>query len=1228
MRNALDHINEDYQRNSVQYRDDPSFMETLGATFSYKYDPVKDFIAQETRFPNVAEEGFVAKNHIPKGYEPFYSTLLKATNEDHMGFLLDQIDRSSETRQILADSGLGASLAAELFDPVNLLAIPFAGGATFMGRFLAGGAGVAGVVAAQEAIRHPFDPLSTTSEVALNIGSSFMLGGALSGVVGIPAARRAGAIQSASKEIDRLRAALDPDVDTFDAKIAENIFTDTWLYKSVTTPMKRVLQSEVIPNDRKLDMLGIANDAGVLLAGNKKGKVLEPSVFQLAKLNEGEFALTYDALLKDWGDATGKGVANPMDYLRNRKDFETWVEVVDQKAMQGLKAADEYEQRAMDSLNSFYSTWEKRLRDQGMIGDIPSFKRSIEYKNGIIDEAKVELSAAKSLYAKSRLTEKITRLTDEISELEANIKDAQDGPPIKPANEDVFRPRYWNQDYILKNRERLEQVLSDWYTGNPYIYRKEKGKWVRTKLSTDPKHIQERASQTVNDILGLGDEADSFGSGMSAHFMHRKLDIPNKLVLDFIHTNPVAVMKSYTSRISPRYEFAKKFGGRSIDDIVDDMFIETMENGATVEQAHAAARDVRAMHEIVTRTVHRDPDHWSHKTARYMRTGAILNYLGAAGFSTITEPAKIMMEHGIGPTMRGLFTVLDNNQLKLGAKEGRISGEALETLQGSTILRLVDDVSMNPLRGDLLDKATDASMLLNLLGPITRVLKDFDAMMRVHTLIDYSVRLTQGKASKMETDYLARYGIDAETALKVSEMPWNKGDSGLYLANTEAWAKLDFKETFADVGSTYRHSTRRIDKMSEKELLESFGDKFYFDRVITDPKIVRDVLAREGYPDGLGFSMHFGDGMPNTVYMDFEATKGMYRRLRDNNKSLGEIRDGLESVRSQIGEEAYAHKSKLLDNIDLIDDEDAFVRFVFLHELHHTTTPRQAGESLLQYESRIDDLAFEYIKTERKEGLRLAAEKEHDLRVKSREDTVTKFRSALSSGILNTILMGTPADKPIITQGVAFIPMRVASKFGMKEDPKYKGYARIENGLLGLPFQFYSYTLAALNKITVAHAQGQLKNQILGTMIAMGLGYTLLQIKTPDFVEMSFQDKFARAFDYSGVAALHSDMFYTAMATSLAFGGPNLTGGLLQPRFPEKKDIGGGIAGLAGAGPSYTYDVAGGLYDLMTGNVSDGSKELIRDLPFARLWFLKSLTNRMSNALSDKLEDDGGFGRF
>ena len=65
-----------------------------------------------------------------------------------------------------------------------------------------------------------------------------------------------------------------------------------------------------------------------------------------------------------------------------------------------------------------------------------------------------------------------------------------------------------------------------------------------------------------------------YGAGKSKHFKHRLVDIPNNLVLDYIQTNPIAVMKAYTQRTGARYEFARMFNGNTIDDVLDDTLMK------------------------------------------------------------------------------------------------------------------------------------------------------------------------------------------------------------------------------------------------------------------------------------------------------------------------------------------------------------------------------------------------------------------------------------------------------------------------------------------------------------------------------------------------------------------------------------------------------------------------------------------------------------------------------
>ena len=218
-------------------------------------------------------------------------------------------------------------------------------------------------------------------------------------------------------------------------------------------------------------------------------------------------------------------------------------------------------------------------------------------------------------------------------------------------------------------------------------------------------------------------------------------------------------------------------------------------------------------------------------------------------------------------------------------------------------------------------------------------------------------------------------------------------------------------------------------------------------------------------------------------------------------------------------------------------------------------------------------------------------------------------------------MMGTPADKPILVDGVAYVPMNVARMFGMKEDARVRGYSRIESGLLGLPFQFYSYALAATNKVAGSFMQGQMKNRWGGLATAMGAGYLSLMIKTPDFAwdNMDMEDRFARAFDQSGVMALYSDLFYTAMSTSLALGGPNISGGMLNPKFPPREGTMGMVdaaTGVGGAGVSITTDYAEGVGQFLNGEYGEGAKQIMRSLPFARMWFWKNQMNEATNAIS------------
>ena len=132
---------------------------------------------------------------------------------------------------------------------------------------------------------------------------------------------------------------------------------------------------------------------------------------------------------------------------------------------------------------------------------------------------------------------------------------------------------------------------------------------------------------------------------------------------------------------------------------------------------------------------------------------------------------------------------------------------------------------------------------------------------------------------------------------------------------------------------------------------------------------------------------------------------------------------------------------------------------------------------------------------------------------------------------------------------------------------------------------------------------------------------------------MNYADRFARSLDYSGLASLHTALLYEAFHTSLALGGPDISNGLLQPKYNVNDD---GpvetVAGLGGAGPSIFFDFSKNAFTLATGReigyaegglaLLDGDRGqaaagIIRKMPFMTLPGIYGLSRSGAKAVDD-----------
>ena len=585
-----------------------------------------------------------------------------------------------------------------------------------------------------------------------------------------------------------------------------------------------------------------------------------------------------------------------------------------------------------------------------------------------------------------------------------------------PANEDVFMPRYWDIGKIKKNRADLEKIIAEWYMGNPTVYVKENGKYVKKELDGSVKAAEDRAKKTVDNILGIKDIVDpeqiAYGYGKSKHLRHRELDIPNSLVLEFIHTDPMAIMKAYAHRTGGIYQFHKMYGGRSVKEVVEDTELEMLIAGNSAKDINTFKRNFKGAYDRIAGSPVRNFDRIDFQAAQIMKDLAYMNYMGAAGFSAIPDFSRIIMEHELGDVLKGLLDVFDKNTRNLNRQELDGIAEAIEILQGSAHLKFTENMTNNPMQSSAWDTARSIYNVANLLGPVTQISKELDGLIRGHTLVSLSKKWTvkdkNNLITQQEASYLARYNITEEIAREIAEAPVQHSARGLYIPNTSSWSGT---VRFPDHTAT----------------------------IVTGPT---NKFAKDGR-----YVPAFYNKNSKKIFIDEDYIRGEYYESRVWAKDSTKV-EGVKGLPEGF-----------------IKSPDDLVQFVKMHEImHNKNSAKSLGfdsrtkQGKADYENAINKLAIEEIKKHPRIS----------------EETTETFRSALQSGILNTIMMGTPADKPLITDGVVYVPHRIAKAFGYDEDDVVTGYSRMESGILGLPFQFFSYAFAAMNKVTGAYSQGQL----------------------------------------------------------------------------------------------------------------------------------------------------------
>lgn len=1127
----------------------PTWTETLHASIGYNYKSFLNAAYLESRYGDVAYDDSLNVMEEIQGteYEQYYNDFKDAKNVNHLNDLKAQVDAMKRRRQILANSSLFAQFTAGIFDPLNLIALPFGGPAFGVAKSaLRVGLGVTALQAPLEVGRQLFDPTATYGESALNLGAGFFVGGTLGGLTAVAGNVKVNAMFKTQQEISEM-ARVTNSVD------AEQMALVGQRSQRQTTPEFFSIKMDEM-TDGQVDTLSTPQGAASYLRENYtddalRGKLTKDNLDAMAKYFQGEkqlrsledskgnmkssFNLAENLFTKSW---FYKGVTNPYKRVLQSKEYSQDAKLAMIRLIGDHGTALEAQQNGMKAPESVYinasayeGEWVRRYDELlDIYGQITGKGKPVEAKfdylfrrqgfNTWLEETwKKSLKDPKGL-SMTELEKKAVRSWNEFFQ---TWEDRLKKTGHLATKENLIARNQTATNRLISVNERLAKAGNNKNLIDELTFQKEK---LTKEIQKNESALEVTPSEAA--YKSQAGEDGFFPRFWNKNKIKEQRESFKQILMSEFRKNPeqIAYVKRY-AKDGKKVE-REELTGTQARTFMNKEYVKLAVNEADIEK--------RADEAIEAILGEGDPfqtmsygfgksKHFKHRNID-VPNEIVQDFI-------ITNPVQVMMAYtNRTASQYEFYKAFDFEDPEIAVSE----------IISKEIANGVSKRSANKLRRDLLHSYDRVAGV---------VLQNPEALnLRIATIMKDLATL----------NYLGSAGF--------STLP----DAAVVMMTN------DLKPLFSQLIRVLDNQKVRMNAMEARlsgEMLEILKGDVHL-------RLMEDML--------------------NNPFQSTWTSKAKNAFFQLN--LLGPMTRTFKMFSSMANSHTIIDYSIKMANGTAGDKE---IKWLLKNGINKKDATKINNMRKKEF---IED----------SDGFYLANSEAWD-----DADATQIFRRTLNATVKNTVLMGSPADKPIAVDGVFYVPMAIGRLMRLTEDKRIRGYARVENAMLGLPFQFYSYSFAALNKITTLYAQDQVTKRLTGIVAAMGLAYMGMQLKyrSNPFVleQMTLEDKMARAFDMSGLAALYSDTFYTAMHTSMALGGPDIGMGMVSPKFPQKESTLDAVAGLGGSGVSITADLVTSMGTFLSGNYGEGAKEFISNLPGARLWFLRDFVNDMSRGIAGRL---------
>jgi hypothetical protein len=897
-----------------------SWWEGYKANVAYNNMPLIERVEEERLFGSVdIDPEFDVASNISEELLPYYDDLVRAKNAQHLAYLEERAFTAIERRRVAAEAGITAQLAGGITDPLALASlIPgfqfIKAGQTFGQAVIRGaGAGLAFGLAS-EARRAPFAVADEPYEAASNIVMSTALSAGFGGLMRAAPYTKP-FFQSTASKMGRLyRGEKFKHVWADDATNLDDGYTagsggdfDTTQVNWMGSPSQRAMQRGDLPDEVKQYYASLSYNGAVSTQGARQGRAFQ-SVAQEAQTFIGQFERV-NQTMRDLHSQQVRGIAkaarvgtiyNPMS------GFDDWASDTIRRyilsnstdprlSRLGKDGMTDQQKEAGVLLGDLFKSFSDDMHYTGLVKNNERLGKIITKNQADLDKVTQKLADLEDSIKKGRgATKKQSAFRDALDNRQNTLRDRIDfyeSQIDKPLRSNFVFPIFYDKGKLALDEPRfaLTNIFADDYKMQRLANGEDADDFLAfSDAERTLSRIMQEDGEEMENILRSADKA-----GRAKHLKQRKTNIDVAKVVDYIHADMEALY-TYIDRMGRQISFANKFGGRNIDEVLEDLDDALMRSGKNPKERSRLLADFYGDYERVMGTLQRSPDRWDNQAAKAAKAWTGWTFLPLAGVSAITDTGSIVMAHGMKDVIAAGMAATDTAFTGKVIREAQFSGELFDLAKNVYAREMLNDTArkVKPnLNERVIQRGNQIMYTANLLAPITFGGKTLDQFVTNNKFIKLSRQWADGKISLFDREYLARYGIDEDMAKFIAKAPTEKHDRfDFEFANTDAWDQ-----------ST--PAAREVLRKYQAALASHANNTIVMGQTFDKPLIVDGVAYIRDNPFFQAVRKRFPSQFP------------IEERLRTGNENMVRIESGLMTLPFTFMNFAFGANNKILGAI-------------------------------------------------------------------------------------------------------------------------------------------------------------------------------------------------------------------------------------------------------------------------------------------------------------------------